>query len=41
MMHFIYIVTYLNKILVIEQEISNLIITWLCVLKKINNETII
>ena len=39
-------VTYLCKILVIEWEISSLMITWLCVLKKnltdsINNEAII
>ena len=33
-MHFVYIVTYLSKILVIEREISSLMITWLCVLKK-------
>ena len=46
MMHFVYIVTYLGKILVNEREISSLMITWLCILKKnvvdsINNETII
>ena len=45
-MHFFFIVTYLCKILVIEWEISSLMITWLCVLKKnltdsINNEAII
>ena len=42
----LFIVTYLCKILVIEWEISSLMITWLCVLKKnvtdsINNEAII
>jgi len=38
MMHFFfffYIVTYLSKILVIEWEINSLMITWLCILKKI------
>ena len=35
MMHFVYIVTYLDKMLVIEKEISSLMITWLCILKKI------
>ena len=45
-MHFVYIVTYLGKMFVIEREISSLMITWLCMLKKnvvnsINNETII
>ena len=35
MMHFFFIVTYLCKILVIEWEINSLMITWLCVLKKI------
>ena len=43
MMHFVYIVTYLGKMFVIEREISSLMITWLCMLKKnvvnsINNE---
>ena len=36
MMHFVYIVTYLGKMLVIEKEISSLMITWLCMLKKKN-----
>ena len=35
MMHFVYIVTYLGNILVIEREISSLMIIWLCILKKI------
>jgi len=34
MMHFVYIVTYLGKMLVIEWKISSLIIIWLCILKK-------
>ena len=33
-MHFVYIVTYLGTILVIEWEISGLMITWFYVLKK-------
>ena len=33
-MHVVYIVTYLGTILVIEWEISDLMITWFCVLKK-------
>ena len=46
MMHFVYIVTYLGKMLVIEREISSLMITWLFILKKsvvdsFNNEAII
>ena len=45
-MHFVYMVTYLGKMLVIEREISSLMINLLCILKKdvaysINNETII
>ena len=34
-MHFVYINTYLGNMLVIEWEISSLIITWLYTLKKI------
>ena len=34
MMHFVYIVTYLGNMLVIEWVISSLIIVWLCTLKK-------
>ena len=48
MMRFVYIVTYLGKMLVIEMVISSLIINWLCILKKkknvvdsINDEAII
>ena len=47
MMHFVYIVTYLGKILVIEWEISSLINDYfvVCIKKdvtdSINNETII
>ena len=33
-MYFIYISTYLGNMLVIKQEISSLIIVWLCILKK-------
>ena len=33
-MHFVYTVTYLGTILVIEWEIGGLMITWLCVMKK-------
>ena len=33
-MHFVYTVTYLGTILVTEWKISGLMITWLCVLKK-------
>ena len=45
-MHFVYIVSYLGKMLVIERKINSLMITWLCILKKnvvdsINNEAII
>ena len=47
MMRFVYIVTYLGKMLVIERVISSLMINWLCILKKknvvdsINDEAII
>ena len=46
MTHFVYMVTYLGKMLVIEREISSLMITWLFILKKsvvdsFNNEAII
>ena len=47
MMHFVYIVTYLGKIFVVEWEISNLINDYfvVCIKKdvtdSINNETII
>ena len=34
MMHFVYIITYLGKILVIKQMISSLIIIWLFTLKR-------
>ena len=33
-MHFVYIVTYLGNMLVIEWEISSLMIDWLYILKK-------
>ena len=33
-MHLVNIVTYLENMLVIEWEINNLMITWLCTLKK-------
>ena len=33
MKHFVYIITDLGNILVIENEISSLMITWLCILK--------
>ena len=33
-MHFVYMVTYLGKMLVIEREISSLMINLLCILKK-------
>ena len=33
-MHFVHISTYFGNMLVIEWEISNLIIVWLCILKK-------
>ena len=41
MMHFVYIVTYLGNILVIEWESSSLMITWLCVLKKMQTIVLI
>ena len=31
MMHFVYMVTYLGKMLVVEREISSLMITLLCI----------
>ena len=40
-MHFIYIVTYLGKMLAIEREISILMIIWLCILKKMWRITLI
>ena len=33
-MHFVYMVTYLGKMLVVEREISSLMITLLCILNK-------
>ena len=33
-MHFVYIITYLGNMLIIEWEINSLIIAWLCTLKK-------
>ena len=46
MVHLVYIVTYLGKILVIEWLTINVMIAWLCTLKKnvadnIDNKTII
>ena len=40
-MHFVYIVIYLGKMLVIDWKISSLIIVWLCTLKKMQMITLI
>ena len=41
MKHIVYIITDLGNILVIENEISSLMITWLCILKNMQLITLI